>query len=117
MFKVAGVSKHKGKYKVRFANDMARVKVLDKGGHTDINLIEVPKAMKKGDVVKYLIGRKEFTGEAREALKAADVKYNGEKTVKVKAKAKSVKVKAAPKTSETTEAPTAEIATAETPAA
>lgn len=94
MFKVAGVSKMKGKVKVRFANEMSRVKVLDKGGHTNINLIELPKAMKKGDVVKFLLSQKEFTGENREALKAADVKYNGATTVKVTAKKGAVKVKA-----------------------
>jgi len=110
MFKVAGVSKFKGKVKVRFANEMARVKVLDKAGHSNINLIEMPKAMKKGEVVKYLLSQKEFTGENREALKAADVKYNGATTVKVKAKATAVKVKSAknaptPETAPTTETP------------
>ena len=37
-FTVAGVSKHKGEYKVRFANDIMRIKNLDKAGHEDIRL-------------------------------------------------------------------------------
>ena len=47
MFKVAGVSTLKGEVKVRFANDMTRVKVLAKNGHTDIELMELPEAMAK----------------------------------------------------------------------
>ena len=42
MFKVTGVSKYKGKMKVRFANDMMRVKGLAKYGQTDIDFIELP---------------------------------------------------------------------------
>ena len=54
MFKVAGVSVLKGEVKVRFANDMTRVKVLAKNGHTDIELRELPEAMDKPAVVTYL---------------------------------------------------------------
>ena len=43
LFKIAGVSKLAGSFKVRFANDMTRVKVLAKTGHTEIELIELPK--------------------------------------------------------------------------
>ena len=43
LFKIAGVSKLKGSYKVRFANDMTRVKVLAKTGHSEIELMELPK--------------------------------------------------------------------------
>ena len=78
----------KGKFKVRFANDMTRVKVLAKGGHEAIDLVEFSKAMSKKDVVKSLLGMSQFTGEARAAIEAANVKYNGEKTVKVKSTAK-----------------------------
>ena len=42
MFKVAGISSIKGEVKVRFANDMTRVKVLAKNGHTEIELLELP---------------------------------------------------------------------------
>ena len=41
MFKVIGISTLNGVTKVRFANDMvSRVKILNKDGHKDINLIE-----------------------------------------------------------------------------
>ena len=84
MFKVAGVSILKGEVKVRFANDMTRVKVLAKNGHTDIELRELPDAMDKPAVVTYLkttdlYSDPRFTA----AIDAADAKYNGEKTVKV----------------------------------
>ena len=95
MFKVTGVSKYKGKMKVRFANDMMRVKGLAKYGQTDIDFIELPSAMTKADAVKHLMGQTQFVGEAREAIEAANEKYNGAKTVKVSGV--SVKVKAGAK--------------------
>jgi len=53
-FKVAGVSKCKGSFKVRFANDMTRVKILVKTGHSDIELLDLPSAMTKPEVATYL---------------------------------------------------------------
>lgn len=81
-FKVAGVSTHNGKTKVRFANDMvSRVKMLIKSGHTDIELFELPKAMTKLEVVEYL-KTTDLVKTARfaEAIANSDEKYN---TVKV----------------------------------
>lgn len=54
VFTYAGVSKHKGEFKVRFANDQMRVKVLAKNEHTDVDIIELPTAMSKEDAVAYL---------------------------------------------------------------
>ena len=54
-FSHAGVSKLNGEFKVRFANDALRTKVLIKGGHTDIDLIELPTPMSKEDAVAYLL--------------------------------------------------------------
>jgi hypothetical protein len=90
MFKVAGVSTLKGEVKVRFANDMTRVKILQKSGHTDINLFELPSAMDKPAVVSYLKTTELYSVPANQAaIDAADAKYNAVKTVKVtKAKAK-----------------------------
>jgi hypothetical protein len=95
-FKVTGVSRCGGNFKVRFANDMARVKVLIKTGHDEIELVEMPAAGSKSDCVNFLkasalMERAEF----RSAIEAADVKYNGATTVKVKA-AKPAKAKAKP---------------------
>ena len=54
-FAVAGVSTHEGKTKVRFANDTMRVKILGKNGHTDIQLVDLPHEMTKGEIAQYLI--------------------------------------------------------------
>jgi hypothetical protein len=53
-FKVAGTTKLNGVTKVRFANDIMRVKNLAKGGHENIDIIELPQAMTKPEVVAYL---------------------------------------------------------------
>ena len=82
-FKVGGVSKTKGQYKVRFANDMTRVKILAKTD-SDINLVELPKAMTKPELVTFLKGSDLYANaEYRSAIDAADAKYNG--TVSAKA--------------------------------
>ena len=54
-FTHAGVSKQDGQFKVRFANDAMRTKVLIKNGHTDIDIIELKHAMTKEDAVAYLM--------------------------------------------------------------
>ena len=54
-FKVAGVSKLNGVYKVRFANDMLRVKVLEKNGHKDVDLVEFIHPLTKEQAVAKLI--------------------------------------------------------------
>jgi hypothetical protein len=55
-FTVAGTSKLDGEYKVRFANDVLRIKVLAKHGHEDITLVELPNAMSKLEAVKFIQG-------------------------------------------------------------
>ena len=90
-FKIAGVSKLAGSYKVRFANDMTRVKVLAKTGHTEIELIDLPRAMTKPELVTFLKTSELYNrAEFKQAIDAADEKYNGTATVKVA----GVKVKA-----------------------
>lgn len=54
LFKIAGISTHNEQTKLRFANDMNRVKVLVKGGHENIRLIELPRAMTKIEAAHYL---------------------------------------------------------------
>jgi len=84
MFKVAGVSTLNGEVKVRFANDMTRVKVLAKNGHTDIELMELPEAMDKPAVISFLkTSALYLDSRFTAAIDAADAKYNGEPTVKV----------------------------------
>lgn len=103
-FKVAGTSKlPTGETKVRFANDMTRVKVLLKGGHTDIDLVELPKAMTKEEIVAYLIKMDFADGslDKAAAIQAEAAKRKvGEAAPKAKAvtKTKNVKVTAKTKT-------------------
>lgn len=62
MFTVAGVSRNKGKVKVRFCSDkVLRVKNLQKQGDTDINLIDLPKSMSKAECCDYLLSLPEFS--------------------------------------------------------
>ena len=79
LFTVVGVSKHKGEYKVRFANDPMRVKVLDKHGHTDIRLEATPEAMTKLAAVQFLKTHDEFQDVAAQS---AITEYLDEKTPK-----------------------------------
>ena len=53
-FAVAGVSTHKDGTKIRFANDAARVKILIKNGHTDIELVDLPREMTKAEIAQHL---------------------------------------------------------------
>jgi hypothetical protein len=62
LFTVCGTSKLDGEYKVRFANDTMRIKVLAKHGHEDITLIELPQAMSKLEAVKFIKTVDEFEG-------------------------------------------------------
>ena len=83
-FAVGGVSKTKGQYKVRFAGDMTRVKILAKTD-TDINLITLPNPMTKGELVAHLKTTDlNKNPEFAAAIDAADAKYNAAGTVKVK---------------------------------
>jgi hypothetical protein len=99
LFKVGGVSKgSKCGYKVRFANDMTRVKILAKAD-TDVNMLELPKAMTKGALVTFLKTSALYLNKAyQEAIDVADAKYNGTSAV-VKAKKTKAVAKVATKPS------------------
>lgn len=51
---VAGVSTFNGRTKIRFCNDVMRIKVLAKNGHTGVELVTLPDEMTKGQAVQYL---------------------------------------------------------------
>lgn len=102
-FKVAGVSRMEdGVVKVRFANDLSRVKVLVKANNTDIELMELPNEMEKAAAVKFLLTSEiaEKHEDFRKAIEKADEKYSP--VTKVKAP-KTPKVKAAKKTAKKAE--------------
>lgn len=54
-FTHAGTSRQNGSVKVRFANDALRVKVLEKNGHTEVDLLPLPRPMTKEDAVAHLL--------------------------------------------------------------
>lgn len=55
-FSVAGVSTQHGVTKVRFANDLvSRTKLLAKGGHSPLELVELPRAMTKAEACQHLL--------------------------------------------------------------
>ncbi len=106
-FTVAGTSKHNGGFKVRFANDMMRIKNLTKSGHTDIVLVELPRAMSKLDAIKHIATLDEFNNVGS---KAAIMDYLDRKDVAPKAKAPAVKAKASdPAAKKATKAPKAKV--------
>lgn len=89
----AGTSRLNGTIKVRFANDAARVKVLAKNGHTDIDLIELKHPMTKEEIVAYLreIDFARGNPEIQAAIDAADEKRNPKEKPPKEPKAKKEK--------------------------
>ena len=110
-FKVAGTSSLNGVTKVRFANDMLRVKVLEKNGHKNVDLVEFVTPLTTEQAVAKLIEMDFAKGDKviQDALVNALDKRTGiapapkaKATVKkgptmdaIKAKAKAVKAKPA----------------------
>lgn len=68
-FAVAGVSTLDGKTKIRFANDAARIKILVKNGHTDIELVDLPREMTKAEIAQYMV--ETGFGKGNAAIEAA----------------------------------------------
>jgi antitoxin component YwqK of YwqJK toxin-antitoxin module len=111
-FTHAGVSKQNGEFKVRFANDALRTKVLMKNGHDHVDIIELREPMTKEDAVAYLLSIKFYekngkvNGEVKAALEGAQTKRAPKApkaavkskptmdAIKAKAKATTAKAKA-----------------------
>ena len=66
-FNVFGVSKQNGEYKVRFANDIMRIKVLAKHGHEDIRLCELDTAVTKYEGIQKIQSMDEFQDAAAQS--------------------------------------------------
>ena len=98
-FTYAGVSKHNGEFKVRFANDQMRVKVLAKNDHTDIDIIALPDAMTKEAAVAYLTQitfwdkNGQVNAEVRAAIEAEQTKREPKAASKDKPKKEAKKPK------------------------
>jgi hypothetical protein len=65
-FSVAGTATNPdGTTKARFANDLvARIKILNKAGCTNINLVELPREMTKLEALQYLTEQGITEGDA-----------------------------------------------------
>jgi len=95
LFTVAGTATNPdGTTKARFANDMvARVKILTKAGCSNIDLVELPRAMTKLEALQFLQEQSK-TGDAGYAIAnklAEKTKVAKRGEVKVAAKPKAVK--------------------------
>ena len=103
LFTVAGTAKNAdGTVKTRFANDLvARIKILNKAGCTDINLVELPSPMTKLQALQYLTQQGITEGDAGFAVanklaekakvaKKGEVKVQASKGAKPKAAKKAV---------------------------
>lgn len=102
LFTVAGTATQHGVTKARFANDLvARIKILNKNGCTDINLVELPKPMTKLQALQYL-QEQGVTGDAGYAV----ANKLAEKT-KI-AKKGEIKVSSKPATAKSVTAPVVE---------
>jgi len=93
-FTVAGVSTQHGITKVRFANDLvSRTKLLAKGGHSPLELIELPVPMTKAEACQYLLGVGGVFDQWKDLITETMGKKTGNSAPKAKV-AKPKKVKA-----------------------
>jgi len=100
-YNVFGVSKLNGEYKVRFANDVMRIKVLAKHGHEDITLVDLEKPYTKYAGIQAIKGMDDFSGAHAQA---AITEYLDEKAPKATAVVKAVAKTATAKTTKAVKA-------------
>ena len=97
-YSFAGTSVLKGELKVRFANSDARAKQLAKLGDTDVNIVQLPRAMDKAEAVAYLLesgfAKDILVRAVLEAEVAPKAKVKAPRTVKVRVKSVKPKAKA-----------------------
>lgn len=67
-YSVAGFSMYNGTYSVRYANSKSRAGVLERNGHTDVQLWEFPEALPQEDLVDELLNL-DLVGDSGEAVK------------------------------------------------
>jgi len=83
LFKVVGLSKLNGEYKIRFANDIMRIKVLDKDGHEDVRLCELDTPMTKYAAVQFIQTMDEYQDAAAQSTIAEYLEDKAPKSSKV----------------------------------
>ena len=105
-FTVAGVSTLDGEVKLRVANGSAKARaaILTRGGHTEVDLIDLPKAMTKEEAAAFVaqaMGKAipTVTAAKPKAVKAAGIKVKAptKETFKVTKTFKEVQEMIAPK--------------------
>jgi hypothetical protein len=102
-YTVFGISSQDGEYKVRFANDVMRIKVLQKHGHEDIRLEPFETAMTKYEGIQAIKSMPDFQDAAAQM---AITEYLAEKAPKaVKTTTAKAPAKAAKVTAKTVKAP------------
>ena len=95
LFNVAGISKLNGEYKVRFANDIMRIKVLAKHGHEDIRLADLEKSVTKLEAARMILSMEDFADALAQATITEYLEDKTPKTaVKAAPKAKATKAPA-----------------------
>jgi hypothetical protein len=105
-FKIVGISKHPELgYKVRFANDIMRIKNLAKSGHEDIRLAELDTATSKLEGARQILTLEDFADATAQSTITEYLEDNTPKTTAPKAKmpAKAVKAMTKAKTAKVTE--------------
>jgi hypothetical protein len=101
LFTVAGISKLNGNYKVRFANDLMRIKVLAKSGHEDIRLADLETSVSKLEAAKMLLTMSDFSDAVAQSTITEYIEENTPKAKVSKPVAKAAKTPVA----KTTKAP------------
>ena len=96
LFNVFGTSKLNGEYKVRFANDVMRIKVLAKHGHEDITLVDLETPTTKYEGIKAIALMPEFANASAQAAITEYLTEKAPKAAKVAPKAAAVVTKKAP---------------------
>lgn len=108
LFTVAGTATQNGVTKARFANDLvARIKILNKAGCSNINLVELPTPMTKLQALQHLQSLGITDGDAGHAVSeklAEKTKVAKKSEIRVAVNPVSAKAKVATKQSESAEA-------------
>lgn len=94
LFNVVGVSKLNGEYKVRFATDIMRIKVLAKHGHEDIRLAELDEAVTKYEAVQKIQSMDDFADASAQSAIAEYLEDKAPKAPKAKTGPAASKAKA-----------------------
>lgn len=66
-YSVCGVTKFNGSYKIRWAHDVMRIKILHREGHEDIRLADLGGEFDKYTCVQMIQGHQEFADAEAQA--------------------------------------------------